>query len=88
MISSSLRVCNPGFGDEGNKRQSKEEERRGGERQPCRIVRAGRHGRQHQRRLCSRRSAGNYDNNVFPRRLLSDFVSEHLPLLKSPPDNI
>lgn len=44
--------------------------------------------RQHQRRLCSRRSAGNYDNNVFPRRLLSDFVSEHLPLLKSPPDNI
>lgn len=44
--------------------------------------------RQHQHRLCSRRSAGNYDNNVFPRRLLSDFVSEHLPFLKSPPDNI
>ena len=44
--------------------------------------------RQHQHRFCSHRSAGNYDNNVFPRQLLSDLVSEHLPFLKSPPDNI
>lgn len=44
--------------------------------------------RQHQHPFCSHRSAGNYDNNVFPRRLLSDLVSDHLPFLKSPPDNI
>lgn len=44
--------------------------------------------RQHQHRFCSHRSAGNYDNNVFPRQPLSDLVSEHLPFLKSPPDNI
>lgn len=44
--------------------------------------------RQYQHRFCSHRSAGNYDNNVFPRQPLSDLVSEHLPFLKSPPDNI
>lgn len=41
--------------------------------------------RQHQHRFCSHCSAGNYDNNVFPRRPLSDLVSKHLPFLKSPP---
>lgn len=56
-------------------------------RQPCRREeRAAR--RQHQHRFCSHRSAGNYDNNVFPGQLLSDLVSVHLPFLKSPPDNI
>lgn len=55
--------------------------------QPCRREkRAAR--RQYQHRFCSHRSAGNYDNNVFPRQPLSDLVSEHLPFLKSPPDNI
>lgn len=34
------------------------------------------------------RSAGNYDNNMFPRQLFSDLFSEHLPFLKSPPDSI
>lgn len=44
--------------------------------------------RQHQHRLCSHRSAGNYDNNAFPRQPLSDLVSKHSPFLKSPLDNI
>lgn len=44
--------------------------------------------RQHQHWFCSHRSAGNYDNNMFPRQLLFDSVSEHLPFLKSPHDNI
>lgn len=35
-----------------------------------------------------RRSAGNYDNNMFLPKLCSDFFSEHLPFLKSPPDSI
>lgn len=44
--------------------------------------------RQHQHRLCSHRSAGNYDNNAFPRQPRSDLVSKHSPFLKSPLDNI
>lgn len=49
---------------------------------------------QHQHWFCSHRSAGNYDNSMFlrlcpllPSPPLSDFVSRHLPLLKSSPDN-
>lgn len=44
--------------------------------------------RQHQHWLCSHRSAGNYDNNAFPRQPLSDLVSKHSPFLKSPLDSI
>lgn len=56
-------------------------------RLPCRIERRAAR-RQHQHWFCSHRSAGNYDNNMFPRQVLFDSVSEHLPFLKSPPDNI
>lgn len=81
----------------GKKKRKKEDTHRTEHKEMCRrqqptqdsLVgekRAAR--RQHQHRFCSHRSAGNYDNNVFPRQLLSDLVSEHLPFLKSPPDNI
>lgn len=88
-------VCVPGWKEKENTHRTEEQRDAEAGSSPHKTAIVGERERekraarrQHQHRFCSHRSAGNYDNNVFPRQPLSDLVSEHLPFLKSPPDNI